>query len=123
MGTRTGAEKYLAGRMKSASYADAYRRARARIAFVDELMQSLDDERRARSLSKAELARRAGLKPEAVRRLFSQSPVNPTLSTLCALADALDVEVRVVRPRRPPRRGAPKKAAKKVARKARSAAA
>lgn len=106
MPTRTGAERYFADRMKSQTYTDAYRRARARVAFVDELMQSLDDERRARNLSKAELARRAGLKPEAVRRLFSQSPVNPTIATLCALANALDVEVRVVRPRGTSRRSA-----------------
>lgn len=122
MATRTGAEKYFAERMKSESYAESYRRARSRVAVVDELMQSLDEERRVRNLSKAELARRAGLKPEAVRRLFSQAPVNPTLSTLCALADALDVEVRVVRPRRPPEK-APTKRTKKAAKKARSAAA
>jgi len=107
--SRTGAEKYLADRLGSPGYAAAYERARSRIAFVDELMRSLDDERRARKLSKAELARRAGLKPEAVRRLFSQSPVNPTLATLCALANALDVEVRVVRPRRGSPRVAPTK--------------
>jgi DNA-binding phage protein len=98
MVARTGAEQYFADRMKSPSYADAYQRARSRIALVDELMQSLDEERRARTLSKAELARQAGLKPEAVRRLFSHHPVNPTLATLCALAEALGVEVRVVRP-------------------------
>lgn len=100
MPTRTGAERYFADRMQSETYSDAYHRARARVAFVDDLMRSLDEERLARNLSKAELARRAGLKPEAVRRLFSQSPVNPTIATLCALATALDVEVRVVRPRR-----------------------
>lgn len=101
--------------MKSPTYKEAHRRASARIAFVDELMQSLDDERRARDLTKAELARRAGLKPEAVRRLFSQSPVNPTISTLCALADALDVEVRVVRPDEARAKGAATRARSGVA--------
>lgn len=110
MTARTGAERYFADRMKSQTYSDAYRRAGARVAFVDELMRSLDDERRARDLSKAELARRAGLKPEAVRRLFSHSPVNPTISTLCALANALDVEVKVVRPTRVARRAGIKRA-------------
>ncbi len=99
MTARTGAERYFADRQTNQAYADAYDRAHARIAFEDELMRSLDDERQARNLSKADLARRAGLKPEAVRRLFSQRPVNPTIATLCALASALDVEVRVVRPR------------------------
>lgn len=115
MPNRTGAERYFADRMKNPSYADAYGRARARVAFVDELMQSLDEERRARNLTKAELARRAGLKPEAVRRLFSHTPVNPTLATLCALANALDVEVRVVRPRRPARVAASTKTRSDVA--------
>jgi len=99
---RTGAERYFAQRMDDPGYAEAYRHARARIGFIDELMASLDAEREARGLSKAELARRAGLKPEAVRRLFSRTPANPTLNTLFALADALSVEIRLVRQERRP---------------------
>ena len=47
--------------------------------------------------AKAELARRAGMPPEAVRRLFSVEGPNPTAATLVALADALDLEL-VARP-------------------------
>lgn len=40
------------------------------------------------------MARRAGVKPEAIRRLFSAQSPNPTLATLVALAGALDLELR-----------------------------
>ena len=42
-----------------------------------------------------------GVKPEAIRRLFSAEKPNPTLTTLVALAGALDLEIRPT-----PRRGA-----------------
>jgi transcriptional regulator with XRE-family HTH domain len=48
-------------------------------------------------MTKAELARQAGMAPEAVRRLFTADGANPTAATLIALADALDVEI-VARP-------------------------
>ena len=62
-------------------------------------MRALDERRRELDLTKADLARRAGVKPEAVRRLFSAESPNPTLSTLLALTGALDLELRP-RPRR-----------------------
>ena len=46
-------------------------------------------------LAKGELARRADLTPEAVRRLFSIEAPNPTIVTLVALTDALDLELAV----------------------------
>jgi HTH-type transcriptional regulator/antitoxin HipB len=96
---KTGAEKYLASRMKDAAYRAAYNAAKRRIAQVDALVQALDERREQLGLTKAELARRAELAPEAVRRLFSVDAPNPTISTLIALADALDLEV-MPRPRR-----------------------
>ena len=59
---------------------------------------------------KAELARRAGVKPEAIRRLFSAEKPNPTLTTLVALAGVLDLEIRPT-----PRRGAPTSRARSAA--------
>lgn len=56
-------------------------------------MRTLDERREALGLSKAELARRAELTPEVVRRLFSVDDPNPTISTLTALADALDFDL------------------------------
>lgn len=54
--------------------------------------------REALGLSKAELARRAGLPPEAVRRLFTMRSPNPTATTLVALARAMDLDL-VAEPR------------------------
>lgn len=95
---RTGAERYLAKRMESTEYSQAYERARAEVDLIDLVMNSLDRRRCELGLSKAELARRAQLTPAAVRRLFSSETANPTLSTVAALAGALDLEI-VAKPR------------------------
>jgi DNA-binding phage protein len=90
----TGAERYLAQRLEDADYRREYEQARERIAQIDAVIRVLDERRSELELSKAELARRAGVKPEAIRRLFSAERPNPTLSTLVALAGALDLELR-----------------------------
>jgi len=87
--TRTGAERYLAERADAHEY-DAARR---RIDQIDRLVQALDEHREALGMTKAELARRADLAPEAVRRLLSADSPNPTISTLTALADTLGLEL------------------------------
>ncbi len=89
---QTGAERYFAERMDDPEYRDAYRQARERIDQIDAVIRALDERRTELDLTKAELARRAGVKPEAIRRLFSSERPNPTLSTLVALAGALDLE-------------------------------
>lgn len=107
---RSGAEKHFAGRLKDPICRAAYRSAQRRVKQVDALVQALDKRREQLRLTKADLARRADLAPEAVRRLFSVDAPNPTISTLIALADALDLEV-VPRPRRatsPPKQFAAK---------------
>lgn len=91
----TGAERYLAKRRKDPEHRAGYDKARRRIEQVDTIVRALDDRRVALGLSKAELARRADLAPEAVRRLFSIEAPNPTIVTLVALADALDLELAV----------------------------
>ncbi|MCU1498446.1 MAG: transcriptional regulator [Acidimicrobiales bacterium] len=90
---RTGAERYLAEQLKDLEYRAAHDEARRRIAQVDALVHSLDGRREELGLTKAELARRANLAPEAVRRLFSAESPNPTAVTLAALADALDLDL------------------------------
>lgn len=97
---RTGAERYLARRLEDPEYRTAYEQARERIDQIDTVIRVLDDRRTELKLTKAELARRAGVKPEAIRRLFSAEKPNPTLATLVALAGALDLELRP-QPRRP----------------------
>src|SRR6266545_3821226 len=90
---RTGAERYLAGRLEDPDYRAAYEQARERIDQIDAVIRTLDERRTELNLTKAELARRAGVKPEAIRRLFSAETPNPTLATLVALAEALDLEL------------------------------
>ena len=99
MASRTGAERYFAKQVRDPEYRRAYGLARERIARTDALVRSLDARRVARGMTKAELARAAGVQPEAVRRLFTMEAPNPTAATLIALADALDLEV-VARPRK-----------------------
>lgn len=90
----TGAERYLAGRLEDPEYRKAYEGARERIDQIDSVIRALDARREELDLTKAELARRAGVKPEAIRRLFSAERPNPTLTTLVALAGALDLDIR-----------------------------
>lgn len=97
---KTGAERYLAERLRDPEYRHAYEEARERIDQVDSVMRAFEFRRVELNLTKADLARRAGVKPEAVRRLFSAEKPNPTLTTLVALARALDLEIRPT-PREP----------------------
>lgn len=98
---RTGAERYLARRLDDPEYRRAYEEARERVDQIDSVIRAFDERREELDLTKAELARRAGVKPEAIRRLFSAEKPNPTLTTLVALAGALDLEI-LPRPRRDP---------------------
>ena len=98
---RTGAERYLARRLDDPEYRRAYEEARERVDQIDSVIRAFDKRREQLDLTKAELARRAGVKPEAIRRLFSAEKPNPTLTTLVALAGALDLEI-LPRPRRNP---------------------
>lgn len=91
--TQTGAERYFARRLTDPEYRQAYEEARERIEQIDSVIRVLDARREELHLTKAELARRAGVKPEAIRRLFSAERPNPTLTTLVALAGALELEI------------------------------
>jgi DNA-binding phage protein len=97
--TRTGAERYFAERAEQPGFAGAYDEARRRIDQIDRLVLALDKQRETMGITKAELARRADLAPEAIRRLFSADSPNPTIGTLAAIADALGLEL-VTRRRR-----------------------
>lgn len=91
--TRTGAERYFATRAGEPGYAEAYAEARRKIDQIDRLVRALDDRREVLGMTKAELARRAEIAPEAVRRLFSADSPNPTIGTLTAIADTLGLEL------------------------------
>ena len=72
------------------------------VAFA-ELLKALDDIREAGHVSKAELARRVGIKPSVVSRLFNGEGKNVQLDTVADVADALDIYLDV-RIRRQPKR-------------------
>lgn len=93
MSKMTGAERYLKNRRKDPDYDRAYAAARHRIDQIDAIIRALDERRCNLELTKAELARRADLRPEVIRRLFSAENPNPTLSTVVALAGALELEL------------------------------
>jgi DNA-binding phage protein len=96
MEPRTGAERYIAKRLLDPDFATAYEDARRRIDDVDRIVQSFEGQRIALGLSKAELARRVGVRPEAIRRLLSGHHANPTLSTVVSLASALELDIVAV---------------------------
>ena len=93
MSALTEAERYLKNRREDPDYDRAYIAARHRIDQIDDLIRALDERRCELNLSKAELARRADLRPEVIRRLFTAESPNPTLSTVVALAGALELEL------------------------------
>ncbi len=90
---RTGAERYFAGLQEDEEYALAYKQARYEIDEIDRIMRQVEQRRQDLGWSKARLARSAGLKPEAVRRLLTAQVVNPTLRTILALANAVDMRL------------------------------
>lgn len=95
----TGAERYFDARAtRSPEYRESLDAARARIAAVDGVVRALDERRRDLGLSKAELARQAGMRPEVVRRILGAGQANPTLSTVISLASAMSMDVTISSP-------------------------
>jgi len=93
---KTGFDRYFAERMKDGEFAVAYTEARAGIDSVDAFMRSLEAVREKAEVSKAELARRTGTRPEAMRRLLTTKDANPTLATVMSVARSLGYKVALV---------------------------
>src|SRR5215469_596189 len=99
MASHTGAERYFETRASdSPQYRAALEAARSRIAAVDSVVRALDERRRVLGLSKAELARQAGMRPEVVRRLLGAGRANPTLATVISLANAMSLDLVISDP-------------------------
>jgi DNA-binding phage protein len=77
--------------MPDPEFATGYAVARARVDAFDRITRELDAVRQTRGLSKTALAKLANLPAQTVRRFFSQSGANPTLSTIVAIALAVDL--------------------------------
>ena len=86
--------------LRAKTYPDAAARERhARkvkgIVAVRRMLQLIDAERERAGLSKADLARKIGVSPATVRRLFTSPTSNPTLKTIVDLFLALDLDFQV----------------------------
>ena len=74
-----------------------YERTKRQVIATRHILQQIDEERERRGMTKADLAHRIGATPSVVRRLFSSETSNPTLGTVVAMLDALDLGVHVRR--------------------------
>ncbi len=96
-------------RLQDSAFRQEYDAARRQIDQVDAIVRALDQLRIDAGIPKAELARRIGKNPAAVRRLFS-ADANPELGTIAAMAVALNAEIKIV-PRPPVRQPARRRSA------------
>lgn len=90
-------ERRLARRLQDPAFRSEYEQASREIEQTVAVLRALDSRRQEVGISKAELARKIGKRPEAVRRLFSAGG-NPELNTVAAMAAVLGGEVRTVFP-------------------------
>lgn len=76
---------------------EQYDRTRRTLTAFHYILKTIDLERERAGLSKAELARRVGVNPASIRRLFTSNGSNPTLDTILDLIDVLGLEVSLQR--------------------------
>jgi ribosome-binding protein aMBF1 (putative translation factor) len=88
-------QRRLDERLQDPEFRREYEASRRQVDQVDAVVRALDRLRVDTGLSKAELARRIGKNPAAVRRLFSAA-ANPELATVAAIAAVLDAEIKIV---------------------------
>jgi DNA-binding phage protein len=93
---RTGFDRFVEEHMKQPSAAQAYAEARAEVDAVDALIRALDAARSTQGINKADLARAAEMRPEAIRRLFTVGSPNPTLATVVRIARELGYSLALV---------------------------
>jgi DNA-binding phage protein len=93
---KTAFDKYREHKMNDDEFSKEYLKARSEIEAIDRLIRSLDEARAESKMSKAELALRIGATPEIVRRLFTTTSPNPTISTLVKVALACGMRLELV---------------------------
>jgi DNA-binding Xre family transcriptional regulator len=81
----------------------SFEREVTKLAAYAELLNIFDEVRAGSQLSKAEVARRIGVKPSVISRLLDGKGRNVQLDTVADVADALDVYIEM-RVRRQPKR-------------------
>jgi ribosome-binding protein aMBF1 (putative translation factor) len=90
---KTAYDRMFEDKMRDPVWAAGYERARLRLEQTERVLRTLDKARIANHLSKADLARRIGAQPSAVRRLFSDDSANPTLGRVAEIAAELGYEI------------------------------
>jgi len=80
---------------ESPEFRAEFERQQREISAIDAVINTLDELRTERNLTKAQLAREIGKNEASIRRLLT-APVNPELRTVVAMADALDADIRIV---------------------------
>lgn len=96
----------LAQSFPTAEERAAHKREVAKLVAFAELLIALDEVRAGSKMSKAELARRIGVKPSVISRLLDGKGRNVQLDTVADVADALDVYIEMrVRPQPKGKRG------------------
>lgn len=94
--TQTNFEKYLERQLKDPAMRAEFESFGAQIRTTQALLEILDNRRAEIGLNKSELARLLDLEPANVRRMFGAKKQNPSLQTLIAVANLLDLEIRIV---------------------------
>lgn len=91
----TAYEQYRAKRLANPEFKALYEHKRSEIDAIDTILSHIEERREALGLTKADLARLVGARPESVRRLLSARNSNPTLFTVMKLASVLGMEIHV----------------------------
>lgn len=91
----TAYEQYRAKRLSDPEFRALYEQKRAEIDAIDTILSRIEERREELGLTKADVARLVGARPESVRRLLSARSSNPTLFTVMKLASVLGMEIDV----------------------------
>jgi DNA-binding XRE family transcriptional regulator len=91
----TAYEQYRAKRLSDREFRALYEQKRAEIDAIDTILSHIEQRREELGLTKADVARLVGARPESVRRLLSARSSNPTLFTIMKLASVLGMEVDI----------------------------
>ena len=91
----TAYEQYRAQRLADPKVEALYEQKRSEVELIDTILSHIEKRREELGLSKADLARLVGTRPESVRRLLSARSSNPTLFTVTKLASVLGMQIDV----------------------------
>jgi DNA-binding phage protein len=91
----TAYEQYRAKQLADPGFRALYEQNRSEIELIDTILSHIEKRRTELGLSKADLARLMGARPESVRRLLSAQSSNPTLFTVMKLASVLGMQIDI----------------------------